>query len=760
MGLIIQNSKLQQKISYISGVVPTIPASGSTDHTDGTWLTSDIYVGEFFLNVIDEKVFYRGVSGIQQIYPSISAGTQDVFIYNTYSDFSGTTGTVDKLYITKDTSSTYYWNSGPAAYEQLTTVASVEWNNILNGPSSLPAQIDASVVATHDVNDVNTSHYTKIESDSEAGVVGAKQDKEAGKGLSTNDFDAYYKGLLDDGIQQVIIKDVVADFPLTGKSDILYVARVPKEIWVYNEFLPGYEVIITATDTYTTGATLNNSIVTFTKNDTGTYDLELSGLTSDITKTEGDDHYVLWRDQQTNINKTTKLQYSEANGRMFLSPGTGAAMNAAYSFGIEDRITDTQAIDDGQIYLQGINLYIQGSSVGATGGTIYGLSTEAFPRKDGDISAGINIISGFQLWGEQYPMRIQTPSSNIGSVLTCMNTDGYAEWAPLVIPVGVFTTGSTGNGSIKAINDTETDATGDYSFAGGSNSRSYGYCSFGYGEDNRVRGSYSFVGGSVNIIGASSNGYILGSDNSLTNTDNNSNFILGSQNTISGSWSSAIGKGATIEGSYSANIGGQTNTVSGNGTVTLGGGFDTGSNLNGTADNTVYVPNLNINYVPLSGTSNDVLVREVDGSIATKTITQGATGSGQPNAMTIWSSISGITNSGILYFVSSIALGTNGTHTVLSFPLNMIIDSQAEIKLTLLSGTGGKKASTIQLHSLSNEYSWTEYGPADLGLIANDTTINFSASTTLGYVDMLITNPTDTLVGAVHCKIYDGYIWE
>ena len=36
---------------------PTIPAT--TDHRDGTWTTTDIYEGEFYLNLLDDLVYTR-----------------------------------------------------------------------------------------------------------------------------------------------------------------------------------------------------------------------------------------------------------------------------------------------------------------------------------------------------------------------------------------------------------------------------------------------------------------------------------------------------------------------------------------------------------------------------------------------------------------------------------------------------------------------------------------------------------------------------
>jgi len=65
----IQDSRILIKSSTVASQVPTIPASN--DHTDGTWLGTDIYKGEIFINQIDAKVYTRTQSGIVQIYPQV-----------------------------------------------------------------------------------------------------------------------------------------------------------------------------------------------------------------------------------------------------------------------------------------------------------------------------------------------------------------------------------------------------------------------------------------------------------------------------------------------------------------------------------------------------------------------------------------------------------------------------------------------------------------------------------------------------------------
>jgi len=56
-------SRIIIKRSNISGIEPTIPQSGVTSYDDHTlsplWKTSDIYVGEYFLNKKDERLWLR-----------------------------------------------------------------------------------------------------------------------------------------------------------------------------------------------------------------------------------------------------------------------------------------------------------------------------------------------------------------------------------------------------------------------------------------------------------------------------------------------------------------------------------------------------------------------------------------------------------------------------------------------------------------------------------------------------------------------------
>ena len=60
------------KVSSIAGEVPTIPASD--DHTDGSWIATDVYVGEMFFNSADGIMYVRDANGITVQTPNAVPG--------------------------------------------------------------------------------------------------------------------------------------------------------------------------------------------------------------------------------------------------------------------------------------------------------------------------------------------------------------------------------------------------------------------------------------------------------------------------------------------------------------------------------------------------------------------------------------------------------------------------------------------------------------------------------------------------------------
>lgn len=57
MTLVIEDKRRYDKRSTVPGQKPTVPASN--DHTDGSWIATDIYVGELFINMADGLVYTR-----------------------------------------------------------------------------------------------------------------------------------------------------------------------------------------------------------------------------------------------------------------------------------------------------------------------------------------------------------------------------------------------------------------------------------------------------------------------------------------------------------------------------------------------------------------------------------------------------------------------------------------------------------------------------------------------------------------------------
>ena len=61
----ILDARILLKRSTVAGVTPTIPASST--HTDGSWINTDIYSGEAFLNTQDQRMFVRTGANIKEI---------------------------------------------------------------------------------------------------------------------------------------------------------------------------------------------------------------------------------------------------------------------------------------------------------------------------------------------------------------------------------------------------------------------------------------------------------------------------------------------------------------------------------------------------------------------------------------------------------------------------------------------------------------------------------------------------------------------
>jgi len=146
----------------------------------------------------------------------------------------------------------------------------------------------------------------------------------------------------------------------------------------------------------------------------------------------------------------------------------------------------------------------------------------------------------------------------------------------------LWASGTTGIGSIKAINTTGLDANGNYavainnatmadgpnSFAAGYSTWARGISSMSVGQNTESFGNYTFAGGHN------------------TTATGNLSFIWSTESTVTGERSAVIG----------------------------------GSYINGLSADTVYVPYLNIQSAATDNTLSTMLVRDTDGAIKTRTL--------------------------------------------------------------------------------------------------------------------------------------------
>ena len=100
MSKIQQYSRLINHRLTTAGSSFTIPTSN--DHTDETWLATDLYIGELGINITDDKVYMRTNNGIVQIATGTSSGsstasTSQVFVFNSPNIQIGSTYSADSV---------------------------------------------------------------------------------------------------------------------------------------------------------------------------------------------------------------------------------------------------------------------------------------------------------------------------------------------------------------------------------------------------------------------------------------------------------------------------------------------------------------------------------------------------------------------------------------------------------------------------------------------------------------------------------------
>jgi len=141
MSKIEQYSRIINHAISTSGAVFTVPTSN--DHTDETWLATDLYVGEFGVNVTDDKVYVRTSNGIIPLSTGATgSGTgANILVFNSPNINIGTTYSANSL----SPNGVYYTDLG---------TTSNRWKDLyLGGSSTTVATIDANAgLAVKDVD--------------------------------------------------------------------------------------------------------------------------------------------------------------------------------------------------------------------------------------------------------------------------------------------------------------------------------------------------------------------------------------------------------------------------------------------------------------------------------------------------------------------------------------------------------------------------------------------------------------------------------
>ena len=117
MAKIEQFSRIINHSLTTSGTKFTVPTSN--DHTDETWLSTDLYIGELGVNVADDTVFVRTNNGIVQIGTSASTSSatgSNVWVFNTPNIAISSTYSIDAVtprsgYFTDLGTSTLRWKN-------------------------------------------------------------------------------------------------------------------------------------------------------------------------------------------------------------------------------------------------------------------------------------------------------------------------------------------------------------------------------------------------------------------------------------------------------------------------------------------------------------------------------------------------------------------------------------------------------------------------------------------------------------------------
>ena len=221
------------------------------------------------------------------------------------------------------------------------------------------------------------------------------------------------------------------------------------------------------------------------------------------------------------------------------------------------------------------------------------------------------VANGTKVGGTNYSLWLEDGTEGTGKFLKSVTSNGKANWVNITASdisglTSYWTSGSSGNYSIKAINDSTTDATGDYAVAEGRNTLASGSYSHAEGWNTIASGGGSSHAEGVDttasgIKGSHAEGNTTVASGAASHSQNGNTIAAGNGSHAGGSYSTASGDKSFIHSTNSL--------VTGDRSVVLGG-----QNITGSTNDTVYVPYLNVTYLS-TGTSVNNLGIDSNGNV-------------------------------------------------------------------------------------------------------------------------------------------------
>ena len=226
-------ARIIMKYSTISGATPSIPLSDN--HEDGTWIPTDLYIGEFFTNAADDTFWIRTDNGISQLFGG--TGGTGSFI----GDFVHISGGTFSGLVFAPTFSSNYLVGGTVSGDTITA------DYFIGGTYSGDGSLLTGIVATWLGGTVSDGVYFTNE---------AKFTNDTwldGNVFSTSGINISGSVSISGGI-------LTSDYFVGDGSGL---TNLPTG---------------TFSDIYTTGATLSGDTIIFSRNDSNTYDIDLTPI--------------------------------------------------------------------------------------------------------------------------------------------------------------------------------------------------------------------------------------------------------------------------------------------------------------------------------------------------------------------------------------------------------------------------------------------------------------------------------------------------